>query len=948
MKNKARSIVQRTARRKERQVEEWQRIQEMRRELVARLAPVYQTASRARKQLLLDEVMKKTGYARKSAIRLLNDPLENAHVIRRPRLPSYGVGVQRALMLAWKAAHFVCAKRLVPSLPALVEGLERRHHLRLTEEERRQVQTISVATAERFLRTQPRPRLSGFSLTTPGVLRKSQIPVRTFAEWEDERPGFVEMDLVAHCGTHADGGFLHTLTLTDIATGWTECLPLLHKSADAVVAALEQARVLFPFPLLGIDTDDGCEFINERLLSYCAREHLTFTRGRPGVKNDQNHVEQKNGAVVRVAVGYVRLEGVQAYHQLREVYRALRLVVNCFQPSFKLQARVPRGDRMRRIYDVARTPLDRLLASGVLPDDRRQELSERVQQIDPLVLSEHLDALRHALLCHAHLPAGMTAARPRLDFTLTICISGPLPPKQEREPEPCESQESLPKSHEILNWPRTTRDPLAAVWEEILALILAHPEWNSTQILQELGRRDPERELAVCPGTMIQGVARIHQQIRACWEEPWPTEVVQARVSEQHDPPFPRDRDTMSPVGQPSASVAPIPDRDAHPDPGAAALNPSNCTLETTIGDQSASPFLTPANRERQIHPLPVVPLEQAITTYLRDVCELGCEVKTVEWHQLSLSAFQHYLWHQFRLTEVRQLSRTMLQRWLADLHTTPSAWTGEKLSVNTMAAYARSARAFCNWLVQQEYLPETPFPKDSMPKAQRCLPHPIDQETFGRLLQACQLPDGHAGQDSRMTERNHAILWLLLDAGLSASEVCGLRLGDVESMKGTVTVRGKGGHTRTLPLSEKGQQAVGVYLEHARFTPAWQPAISEAQDALLLTEVRQPLTTNSLTLLFVRLSQRAGLAPRPVRPAMLRDTYAIRFLQAGGELHVLQEQLGLADPASVRRYQRFCEEQKRAEAGAQTGPEGQTKLPRPARGSKSQRRKMRNLECFK
>ena len=153
--------------------------------------------------------------------------------------------------------------------------------------------------------------------------------MRTFSQWEQDRPGFVEMDLVAHCGEHLDGRFLYTLTLTDLATGWTECLPLLSKSADAVLAALAQARKLFPFPLLGIDTDSGSEFLNEELIAYCEQEQLTFTRGRPGIKNDQCHVEQKNGAVVRGAVGCARLVGVQAYHQLREVYRALRLVVNC-------------------------------------------------------------------------------------------------------------------------------------------------------------------------------------------------------------------------------------------------------------------------------------------------------------------------------------------------------------------------------------------------------------------------------------------------------------------------------------------------------------------------------------------------------------------------------------------------------------------------------------------
>ncbi len=133
----------------------------------------------------------------------------------------------------------------------------------------------------------------------------------------------------AHCGEHLDGRFLYTLTLTDLATGWTECLPLLSKSADAVLAALAQARKLFPFPRLRIDTDSGSEFLNEELIAYCEQEQLTFTRGRPGIKNDQCHVEQKNGAVVRGAVGCARLVGVQAYDQLREVYRALRLVVNC-------------------------------------------------------------------------------------------------------------------------------------------------------------------------------------------------------------------------------------------------------------------------------------------------------------------------------------------------------------------------------------------------------------------------------------------------------------------------------------------------------------------------------------------------------------------------------------------------------------------------------------------
>jgi hypothetical protein len=236
------------------------------------------------------------------------------------------------------------------------------------------------------------------------------------------------------CGEHLDGNFLYTLTLTDLATGWTECIFLLEKSADAVLAALAQARTLFPFPLRGIDTDSGAEFLNEELLAYCEQEQLTFTRGRPGVKNDQCHVEQKNGAVVREAVGCARLVGAQAYYQLRELYRALRLVVNCFQPSLKLQAKVPQGNRLRRVYDVAHTPLQRLLASGVLPEDRQRDLATRVQQIDPLTLSEYLDVLRYALVRGTHTTAADGEGElvlPLLRFSLVACPSGPLPVSEE-------------------------------------------------------------------------------------------------------------------------------------------------------------------------------------------------------------------------------------------------------------------------------------------------------------------------------------------------------------------------------------------------------------------------------------------------------------------------------------------------------------------------------------
>ena len=210
-----------------------------------------------------------------------------------------------------------------------------------------------------------------------------------------------------------------------------------------MLTAVTQARTLLPFPRLRIDTDSGSEFLNAEVLAYCEQEHLTFTRGRPAVKNDQCHVEQKNGAVVRKAVGCARLVGVQAYQQLCEVYRDLRLMVNCFQPSLKLQAKVYQGEQVRRVYDTAQTPLQRLLASGMLSEDRQRDLREWVRQIDPLALSEQLDAFRYALLCGAD-----GGAWPQHDLSWALCTSVPLPAFEE-EPTRTGHQEAASSGKEM-------------------------------------------------------------------------------------------------------------------------------------------------------------------------------------------------------------------------------------------------------------------------------------------------------------------------------------------------------------------------------------------------------------------------------------------------------------------------------------------------------------------
>ena len=303
---------------------------------------------------------------------------EGKSEIKRPRAPHYGPEVQQALHLAWMAANNICAKRLIPFLPTLADSLERHGHLHLGEESRTQLLSMSPATADRMLRPQRQQGRHGISTTKSGTLLKKQIPIRTFQDWNDVTPGFLEADLVAHCGTTLEGSFLYTLTLTDIATGWTELLPLLSRTQDAVIAALKCAQHLLPFPILGIDTDNGSEFINVELLTFCEQEEITFTRGRPKRSNDQCYVEQKNGQIVRQVVGYDRFIGEFSSRQLTELYRALRVYVNCFQPSMKLQMKQRDGEKVHRkgIHSMNNAQLPshtKIIQLEVVPEDTQQE-----------------------------------------------------------------------------------------------------------------------------------------------------------------------------------------------------------------------------------------------------------------------------------------------------------------------------------------------------------------------------------------------------------------------------------------------------------------------------------------------------------------------------------------------------------------------------------------------
>ncbi len=268
-----------------------------------------------------------------------------------------------ALVRIWEICGRICSRRLHPFLPEIIRVLEYHQELVLPDEVKKLLLQISRASIDRCLRPVRFEHPRGLSTTNPGVFLRQNIPVRSFTPWEDERPGFEEIDLVAHCGQTTEGQYLNTLTVTDFATGWTECLAILHKSQLLVSEAICELRLRLPFPLLGIDSDNGSEFINDLLYRYCLTEKITFTRSRPYRKNDQAHVEQKNWSVVRHVVGYDRYETEEDLSVLKTIYQDLRLYVNFFQPVLKLIGKDRIDEKLIKRYDIATTPYQRVLAS---------------------------------------------------------------------------------------------------------------------------------------------------------------------------------------------------------------------------------------------------------------------------------------------------------------------------------------------------------------------------------------------------------------------------------------------------------------------------------------------------------------------------------------------------------------------------------------------------------
>ena len=690
---------------------------------------------------------------------------------------------------------------------------------------------------------------------------------------------------------------------------------------------------MFPFPLLGLDTDNGTEFINDALLAYCEQEQITFTRGRPALKNDQCYVEQKNGHIVRQVVGYYRYVGEQAFACLGKLYRVLSLYVNFFQPSMKLCAKLKEGRRVRRIYDEAKTPLTRLLQAQVVPAEHECDLTKQFETLDFVRVLEQAKQVQQALFRYATGVVPQSEKRRRLfayerfrvvGTSLVPCVADALShtPSVTRLAEEGGNEEKATLLS-LLEWHRTRNDPFQEQWDLIAEWVRADPTRSCRAMFEELRRLTPDHYQPSHLRTLQRGVCKIRARLAfmsVTSQKDVPHETVSTiLVSEEHELHDEANEQAGTAIRDSCAAVS------AHtpsfsssfgaqeelasvqePSFERASLQPSEVNQEhvseiSLVSDSSAEPIRASKN------PISIM-IEEAVRDYLEAQQRAERRPKTMEWHQTALGLFGQYLHTECECVLLAEVREEHVQGWVESLRV-PTA-RGMVRSANTRRSYARSARAWCQWLVNAGYLRRTPFATFSLPKEKLPVMHPLETEEWERLLLACELSTEGRVIPEWAPARNRALLWVLHDTGMRLSEVCALCLEDVDLEQGMLLVRRNGFKGRRLPLGHGAVYAVRVYMEQHRVSGrracTEQGGVSDKP--LFLSETGHALTENGIELLFRRLRKRAGMTKEDMGPTMVRDSFVVRSLQAGGDVFRLRDLLGRQESAVVKRFLRMSD----------------------------------------
>ena len=469
-----------------------------REELLATIRGRYQESGKRDKGRILDEFTAVTGLHRKHAIRLLagsDDGRQERTSLEGRRV--YDEAVREAVIVVWEASDRICGKRLKAALPSLVESMERHGHLELDSLVRQRLLTASASTLDRLLKSVR--ATAGSRRRRPR--RKSmghRVPVRTYSDWNSP-PGFLEIDMVAHCGGPLSGSFIHSLVTTDICTGWTEAVPLLARDQSLVLEGLAAISRQLPFPIRGIDSDNDSAFINGTLVEWAYRQGIVFTRSRAYRSNDQAWIEQKNGAVVRRFVGHHRYSGPLAGQMLVRLYQSLRLYVNYFQPSFKLLEKNRKGSATVKRYSVPATPCDRLSDHQAVPGELKEQLTHHRSGLDPVALLHAIRKAQAALVAVSSPDNGEVFQQESLDQFLAQ-----LPSLWQRgEARPTHA----PRTRGPRHW-RTRPDPFEGVWQKILAWLEEEPDITAKAVLNRLCSDHPERFSEAHLRTLQSGVRK--------------------------------------------------------------------------------------------------------------------------------------------------------------------------------------------------------------------------------------------------------------------------------------------------------------------------------------------------------------------------------------------------------------------------------------------------------